>query len=50
MGKHRGHRAFFLVERNRWSTLQGLLPADAKNSLKMVDESNMKFCLATADL
>jgi 4-amino-4-deoxy-L-arabinose transferase-like glycosyltransferase len=50
MAKHRGHRAFFLVERSRWATLQGLLPAEAKNSLKMVDESNMKFCLASADL
>jgi 4-amino-4-deoxy-L-arabinose transferase-like glycosyltransferase len=50
MAKHRGHRAFFLVERSRWSTLEGMVPGDAKASLKMVDESNMKFCLAQIDL
>jgi 4-amino-4-deoxy-L-arabinose transferase-like glycosyltransferase len=50
MAKHRGHRQFFLVERSRWTTLEGLVPVDARPSLKMVDESNMKFCLAQIDL
>ena len=50
MGKHRGQRAFFLVERSRWSQLEGAVPADARASLKMVDESNMKFCLGRIDL
>ena len=50
MSKHRGKRAFFLVERSRWSQLQGLVPPETKASLKMVDESNMKFCLGQIDL
>jgi len=50
MAKHRGHRAFFIVERSRWSQLQGIVPPETKGSLKIVDESNMKFCLAQVDL
>jgi len=50
MSKHRGKRAFFLIERSRWSQLEGLVPADAKASLRMVDESNMKFCLGVIQL
>jgi hypothetical protein len=50
MAKHRGHRAFFLVERSRWAQLEGLVPPETKGSLKMVDTSNMKFCLAQVDL
>jgi hypothetical protein len=30
--------------------LEGLVPADAKKSLKIIDESNMKFCLASIQL
>jgi hypothetical protein len=50
MDKHRGRRAFFLVEKSRWSQLEGAVPANAKPSLKMVDDSNMKFCLGQIDL
>jgi 4-amino-4-deoxy-L-arabinose transferase-like glycosyltransferase len=50
MEKHRGRRAFFLVERSRWSQLEGAVPADAKPTLKIIDESNMKFCLGQVDL
>jgi 4-amino-4-deoxy-L-arabinose transferase-like glycosyltransferase len=50
IAKHRGHRAFFVVERSRWSQLQGIVPPETKESLRMVDESNMKFCLAQVDL
>ncbi len=50
MGRHRGHRAFFLIERSRMSQLEGLVPPESKKSLKMVDESNMKFGLASIDL
>ena len=50
MEKHRGRRAFFLVEQNRFSTLETAVPADARKTLKIVDGSNMKFCLASADL
>jgi 4-amino-4-deoxy-L-arabinose transferase-like glycosyltransferase len=50
MEKHRGRRAFFLVEQTRYSTLETAIPADARKTLKIVDNSNMKFCLASADL
>jgi len=50
MDKHRGRRAFILVERARWSTVEGSVPAYAKPSLKMIDESNMKFVLGQIDL
>ena len=50
MEKHRGRRAFFLVEQTRYSTLETAVPADARKTLKIVDNSNMKFCLASADL
>jgi 4-amino-4-deoxy-L-arabinose transferase-like glycosyltransferase len=50
MGRHKGHRAFFLVERSRMSQLEGIVPTEARPSLKTVDDSNMKFCLAVIDL
>jgi 4-amino-4-deoxy-L-arabinose transferase-like glycosyltransferase len=50
MEHHRGHRAFFLVEQSRYNTLETAVPADARKTLKIVDNSNMKFCLAAADL
>jgi hypothetical protein len=50
IAKHRGKRAFFVVERSRWNQLQSIVPPEAKASLKMIDESNMKFCLARIDL
>jgi hypothetical protein len=50
IAKHRGHRAFFVVERSRWSQLEGIVPPESKSSLHIVDESNMKFCLAEIQL
>jgi hypothetical protein len=50
MDKHRGRRAFLLVERVRWGQVEGMVPGDAKHSLKIVDEGNMKFYLASVDL
>ena len=50
IAKHRGHRAFFVVERSRWSQLEGIVPPEAKASLHIIDESNMKFCLAEVQL
>jgi 4-amino-4-deoxy-L-arabinose transferase-like glycosyltransferase len=50
MDRHRGHRAFFLIERSRMSQLEGMVPANARASLKIVDESNMKFCLSSIEL
>jgi len=50
IAKHRGRRAFFVVERSRWSQLEGIVPPEAKPSLKIVDHGNMKFYLAQIDL
>jgi 4-amino-4-deoxy-L-arabinose transferase-like glycosyltransferase len=50
IAKHRGHRAFFVVERSRWSQLEGIVPPESRASLHIIDESNMKFCLAQIDL
>jgi hypothetical protein len=50
MSSHRGRRAFFLIERTRMSQLEGIVPPESKASLKIVDESNMKFCLASIQL
>jgi 4-amino-4-deoxy-L-arabinose transferase-like glycosyltransferase len=43
---HRGRRAFLLVERSRYGQVPSMLPAEARSSLHIVDESNMKFVLA----
>jgi hypothetical protein len=47
---HRGRRAFFLVERSNWSRVAEMVPPETKPSLKIIDEGNMKFCLAQIDL
>ena len=46
MGRHRGHRAFFLIERSPLWPARGAGAARERKSLKIVDESNMKFGLA----
>jgi 4-amino-4-deoxy-L-arabinose transferase-like glycosyltransferase len=50
MEHHRGQRAFFLIERVRMGSLEAMVPADTKPSLKIVDDSNMKFVLAAIQL
>jgi 4-amino-4-deoxy-L-arabinose transferase-like glycosyltransferase len=50
MERHRGQRAYLLVEHVRWSTLESAVPAERRSTLKKVDESNMKFVLASVDL
>ncbi len=50
LARNRGRRHFFVVERTRWSALHGLLPDDARASLRVVHDSNNKFYLAVADL
>jgi 4-amino-4-deoxy-L-arabinose transferase-like glycosyltransferase len=50
MERHRGQRAFILVEHSRWSTLETAVPAERRATLKKVDESNMKFVLGSVDL
>jgi 4-amino-4-deoxy-L-arabinose transferase-like glycosyltransferase len=50
MAAHRGQRAFFLVERSNWPRVAEMVPPETKASLKIIDEGNMKFCLAQIDL
>ena len=50
MERHRGQRAFILVEHTRWNTLETAVPEERRKTLKKVDESNMKFVLASVDL
>jgi 4-amino-4-deoxy-L-arabinose transferase-like glycosyltransferase len=47
---HPGRRIFFVVERVRYETLRGLLPEKSKSTLKIVDDSNNKLYLASAQL
>jgi 4-amino-4-deoxy-L-arabinose transferase-like glycosyltransferase len=50
VAKHRGKRAYFIVERSRWNALQDLLPAETRPTLRVVDGRNNKFYLAVAEL
>ena len=50
ISRHRGRRAFLLVERSRYGQLPGMLPAETQKSLHIVDDGNMKFVLAQVDL
>jgi 4-amino-4-deoxy-L-arabinose transferase-like glycosyltransferase len=47
---HAGRRVFFIVERTRFEALRQLLPANAKSTLTVVDESNCKVYLASANI
>jgi 4-amino-4-deoxy-L-arabinose transferase-like glycosyltransferase len=50
LGRNRGKRVFFIVEKTRWSTLEGLLPQETRASLRVLDDGNNKFYLAFAQL
>ncbi len=47
---HKGLRVFFVVERARFETLRQLLPDYARPTLTIVDQSNNKLYLASAQL
>ncbi len=47
---HPGRRVFFVVERVRYESLRGMLPAEARPTLTIVDQSNNKLYLASAQL
>ncbi|HXU73414.1 MAG TPA: glycosyltransferase family 39 protein [Polyangia bacterium] len=47
---HGNRRVFFIVERVRFDALKSLLPAEARPTLQIVDSSNNKLYLATAQL
>jgi 4-amino-4-deoxy-L-arabinose transferase-like glycosyltransferase len=51
LGRSKGKRVFFVVEQARWSTLASLIPAEARPSLRKIEErQNNKFYLAVVDL
>jgi len=47
---HKGKRMFFIIERTRLDGLRGLLPENAKPSLKILNDDNNKFYLLSAEL
>jgi 4-amino-4-deoxy-L-arabinose transferase-like glycosyltransferase len=48
LAAHRNRRIFFLAERYRLESLRASLPAEFRSSLSIVDESNNKLYLLTA--
>jgi len=50
IARHRGRRAFLLVERSRWGQVPAMFPPETQKSLRIIDEANMKFVLAEAQL
>ena len=50
LGKHRGRRVFFMMEKGQRGHVQGLLPGESQASFRVVDDGNNKFTLAQADL
>ena len=46
----KGSRVFFVVERARYESLRQLLPVEARPTLTIVDQSNNKLYLASAQL
>lgn len=50
LARHRGRRHFFLYERGQQAHLLSLLPAEARGTFRVIDESNNKFHLAKASL
>ena len=47
---HPGKRHWFLIERTRLDSLKGILPESMRATVKIVNESNNKFYLLTANL
>ena len=47
---HKGKRMFFIIERTRLDGLRGLLPANVRASLRILNEDNNKFYLLSASL
>jgi hypothetical protein len=50
ISNHRGRRVFILFERSRRGHVQGLLPAETRQTFKVVYEKNNKFSLAEAEI
>ncbi len=50
IGRHRGRRAFLLVERSRWNQVAPMFPPETQKSIRIIDDTNMKFVLGEAQL
>jgi hypothetical protein len=50
LNNHRGRRLYFIFERGRQGRLQSLLPAEARNSFKVIYDENNKFSVGYADI
>ena len=50
VGRHRGRRAFLLVERSRYGQVPAMFPESTRQSIHIIDDGNMKFVLAQVDL
>jgi hypothetical protein len=50
IGRHRGHRHFFLYERGQQEHIKSMLPPEARGSFNVLDSTNNKFSLAEAQL
>lgn len=50
LGRHRGRRVFFMLERARQGRLVSLLPAESRASFTLIHDRNNKFVLGHADL
>jgi hypothetical protein len=50
VGRHRGRRAFLLVERSRYGQVPAMFPESTRPSIHIIDDGNMKFVLAQVDL
>jgi len=48
--RNAGKRAFFVIESGRYGTLQSILPEHVRRTLTIVDRSNNKFYLVSAQL
>ncbi|HEY4186923.1 MAG TPA: glycosyltransferase family 39 protein [Polyangia bacterium] len=50
VSRHRGRRAFLLVERSRYGQVPAMFPENTRSSIHIIDESNMKFVLVQVEL
>jgi hypothetical protein len=50
IANHRGRRVYFIYERGRQGRLQSLVPAETRNTFRVIYEQNNKFSVAYADI
>jgi hypothetical protein len=50
LGRHRGHRQFFVFEPSQESRIRNLLPPETRSSFRVIFQRNNKFVLGVAQL